>query len=159
MSPLGPHLPCSAAPEQGRGCRGCGKWSAEAKEAWTSGCIWAEQQNSCCLHRLFTGDSLELSVADTNWECEWALLASALLGQRSCAETSTHLAGTESAWARPSWASTSATCDWPHSLQGCDGTNQGKSLLYTWLQLTRSGKISHAFGLEELMLLKWPYSL
>ena len=28
MSPLGPHLPCSAAPEQGKGCRGCGKWSA-----------------------------------------------------------------------------------------------------------------------------------
>ena len=74
-----PALQCSSRTGQGRQrLREVISCEAERRLGFKAAFEQSKENNSCYLYRLFIGDSLELSVADTNWECEWALLASAL---------------------------------------------------------------------------------
>ena len=121
----------------------------------------SKENNSCCLHRLCIGDSLELSGADTNWEREWACLLQhfPLLGQRSwCWKMGKHtLKGSRVSLGQTLRASTPAICNQSHSLQCRDATKQGQMPALPLAPALRNGMISHAFGLEELILLKWLY--
>ena len=70
---------------------------------------------------------------------------------------STHLKETESAWARPSGLPLQQLVINPTRCRAVMPPNSGQFPALHLAPALRNGKISHAFGLEELMLLKWPY--